>query len=118
MPRTREQIREERRHLRAEYGDLFDSAAMLLFQHDPIGIAFENENRGEYKCEASTILPRLQTCQSASDVNRVVHEEFVRWFDAGTAGPEGRYAEIASEIWHLWQPYQHRSPDAASRSRR
>ena len=116
MPRTREQIREERRQLKAEYGDLFDSVAKLLFRHDPIGIAFENPNTDEYEPEAGTILPRLQTCESASDVNRVVHQEFVRWFDEGNAGPEEGYAQIASEIWELWQPYRHRSPDVASRS--
>ena len=64
---------------------------------------------------AGTILPRLRDCESASDVLRVVHQEFVRWFDAGNAGPEGRYAEIASEIWQMWQPYRHRAPDASSR---
>jgi len=48
-------------------------------------------------------LPRLRACQSAADVCRVVHEEFVRWFDAVTAGPPERYTEIASEIWQLWQ---------------
>ena len=41
MPRTREEILDNRRRLRAEYGDLFDSTAALLFRHDPIGINFE-----------------------------------------------------------------------------
>lgn len=109
MPRTREEILQERRRQRAEYGRLFDSVAALLFRHDPIGIAFENENTDEYEPETGTILPRLRSCQSASDVRRVVHEEFVRWFGAGNAGPEERYSEIASEIWQLWHP-----PDAAS----
>ena len=114
MQKTREEILRERRRLKAEYGHLFDSVAALLFRRDPIGIAFENENTDEYEPEAGTILPRLRDCESASDVLRIVHEEFVRWFDAGNAGPEGLYAEIASEIWQLWQPYRHRAPDAAS----
>jgi len=33
------------------------------------------------------ILPRLRTCVSAAEVQRVVHEEFCRWFDVETAGP-------------------------------
>ena len=106
MPRTREEILQERRRLKAEYGKLFDSVAALLFQHDPIGIAFENENTDEYEPETGTILPRLRGCESASDVRRVVHEEFVRWFDAGNAGPEERYSDIASEIWQLWHRHQ------------
>ena len=102
MPRTRDQIQEERRRLRAEYGQLFDSVAALLFQCDPIVISFENPNADEYEPETGTILPRLRVCQSEDDVRRVVYEEFVRWFDAGNAGQEERYSAIATEIWQLW----------------
>ena len=102
MPRTREDILEERRQLKAKYRDLFDSTAELLFRHDPVGINFE-VNPDEYQAEAGSILPRLHGCQSADDVCRVVHVEFVRWFDTATAGPPDRYMEIASEIWQLWE---------------
>jgi hypothetical protein len=91
--RTREEIREERRRLRMEYGELFDSTAALLLRHDPIGINFD-DNADEYEPEAGTILPRLRGCRSANDVRRVVHEEFVRCFEAGTAGEEERYSAI------------------------
>ncbi|HET9363783.1 MAG TPA: hypothetical protein VFP71_02235 [Candidatus Angelobacter sp.] len=100
MARTREEILAERRLLRNEYGNLFDSLAALLFRHDPVGISFVAD---EYEPEAGTILPRLRNCESARDVQRVVHEEFVRWFNADIAGPEERYTDIASEIWRLWQ---------------
>ena len=102
MPRTREEILAERRLLKAEYGELFDSVAALLFRHDPVSINFE-VNTDEYQAEAGTILPRLRSCQTVDQVRQIVHEEFVRWFDAATAGPEKRYAEIASEIWQLWR---------------
>src|SRR5437660_12396296 len=105
MSRTREDILEERRQLRAQYGDLFDSTAALLFRHDPIGINFD-VNPDEYELEAEIILPRLRHCHSENDVLDVVHEEFVRCFDFSTAGPKERYKEIASEIWELWQGYQ------------
>ena len=102
MPKTREEILEQRRRFKAEYGELFDSTAALLFRHDPAGINFD-ENTNEYEPEAETILPRLHNCQSVEDVARVVHEEFVRWFDADTAGPRESYKEIAAEIWQLWE---------------
>jgi hypothetical protein len=51
MRRTREEILKERHQLRAEYGHLFDTVAALFFRHDPIGIAFENENNDEYEPE-------------------------------------------------------------------
>lgn len=102
MTRTREEIREERRRLKAEYGELFDAAAAVLFHHDPVGINFET-NRDEYEPEVGTILPKLRKCCSQDDVLKVVHEEFVRWFDAATAGPPEHYRQIASDIWQLWQ---------------
>jgi hypothetical protein len=105
MPRTQEQILEERRRLKAEYGELFDSIEAMLFRHDPIGINFE-VNPDEYAPETGTILPRLRTCESSSDVLRVVHEEFSHWFGSDLAGSAERYAEIASETWQLWQARQ------------
>ena len=104
MPRTREEILEERRQLRAEYGSMFDSVAALLFRHDPARINFE-VNSGEYNYEAAAILPRLRTCESTHDVQHIIREEVVRFFDSDTAGPEERYKDIASEIWQLWQDY-------------
>jgi hypothetical protein len=104
MPRSREEILSARRRLRDEYGQLFDMLAGLLFREDPVGINFET-NTSEYEPEAETILPRLRQCQSADDVRRVVHQEFVRWFGDSTAGAEARYASVASKVWELWQAH-------------
>ena len=104
MSRTRDEIVESRRRLKAEYGKLYDSVATLLFRHDPIGMAFE-VNTDEYESEAETILPLLRSCRSVDDVLRAVHGEFIRWFDADTAGPQEGYKGIASEIWQLWQEH-------------
>jgi hypothetical protein len=104
MARARDEIHEARRIIRANYGQLFDSTAALLFRHDPVGINFD-DNTDEYEPEAETILPRLKTCSSPDEVLQVVHQEFVRWFDPSTAGPPERYTQIASEIWGLWQEY-------------
>ena len=103
MPaRTREVIIEEHRQLKAIYGELFDATAALLFRLDPIGINYDT-NTDEYEPEVGTILPRLKNCQSQSDVRRIVHEEFVRWFD--DAGPQKNYEPIAAELWELWQKF-------------
>ena len=105
MAKTRDEILQKRRQLKAEYAELFDAIAALLFRYDLAGINFD-ENTYEYEPEAGTILPRLHRCKSGDDVLRTVHEEFVRWFDADTAGPQERYAGIATEIWELWQRRQ------------
>ncbi len=104
MDTTREESVSVRKRLKKEYRGLFDEVAALLFRHDPVGINFEN-NTDEYEPEVGTILPRLRSCRSADDVRRVIHEEFVRWFDASTAGPEEHYAKIANEIWERWKKF-------------
>jgi hypothetical protein len=98
----KEEIDEEHRRLRAEYGTLFADITAILFRHDPIGLDFE-DNIDEYDCEARTILPRLKTCHSAEDVLTVVHEEFERWFEPDIAGRRERYVSIANDVWALWQ---------------
>jgi hypothetical protein len=111
MNRTRDEILECRRRLKAEYGELFDAVAALLFHHDPIGIIFEGDtNTDEYEPEARTILPRLRGCHCADDVRSVVHSEFVRWFGEDTAGSQEHYKKAASEIWQLWQQHLARLP--------
>jgi hypothetical protein len=97
----RDRILRERAALREQYGALFDSVSGVLFREDPIGINFET-NTDEYEPEVGTILPRLGSCKAASDVTRVVHEEFVRWFGTDTAGEASRYENVAGEIWQLW----------------
>jgi len=72
----------------------------LLFQHDPIGINFE-ENVDEYRTEAETITLRLPEATTEAELVRIIHEEFVRWFGESTAGPTTRYERIASQIWEL-----------------
>lgn len=98
MTTEREKIRAEREALRKEYGELYDRVSSLLFKWDPIGINFEF-NTDEYEIEVDTILPRLRTCTSAEDVQRVVYEECCRWFDADLAGPFGSYEQIGRDIW-------------------
>jgi hypothetical protein len=78
--------------------------AALLFRHDLARVNFE-VNTGEYNYATAAILPRLHTCESAQDVQCIVREEFVRFFDADTAGPDERYMDVASKIWQLWQEY-------------
>ena len=89
---------ERRRRLTADYLRLVADLEALLYRHDPIGIAF-GDNRDEYSPEAGSIVPRLRGVETVEDVRRIVHEEFVRWFDHETAGPAARYQAIAAELW-------------------
>ena len=75
----------------------------ILFDEDPALVNFE-VNIDEYEPEVRTILPRLRDCRSKDDVERIVHEEFVRWFDTLTAGPRSKYQKIAQRVWDEVMP--------------
>ena len=94
-PEQRSARREQlRRHFRGEY----DRTLAILFEEDPMGINF-GDNADEYEPEVDTILPRLHRCRSAADVQQVVQEEFVRWFDETAGSDPARYRRIAARIW-------------------
>jgi hypothetical protein len=95
-------IKAERQSLRDQYGELFDEVSAILLELDPVGINFV-ANADEYEPEVGTISPRLETCRSASDVQSVVHQEFVRWFDADTAGPIENYEQAGQRVWEAWR---------------
>ena len=84
MSKRQEETNAERQRLRSQYAGLYEATLALLYRHDPVGINFEI-NPDEYEPEVGTILPRLQSCESPKDVQRVVYAEFQRWF-ANSAG--------------------------------
>ena len=104
----------DRRALKAEYSELFHELRACFFQHDPIGIDL-GENVDEYDPEVGTVLPRLQSCGSATDVVTVLHEEFCKWFGAATAGPRERYEALAEDTWRIWSERRAQSVRRADR---
>jgi hypothetical protein len=102
---TREDIEAARAAVRAAFPGLYDEAVALLFRHDPIHIGYVPD---EYDPEVRTILPRLAEARDPDNLARIIHEEFVRWFDPTTAGPQARYAAVAAELWAAWQRFQAR----------
>ena len=88
---------------RLHYQNLHRGLTALLYRHDPIGLAAAGCPKDEYEPEVSTIIPRLENADSADQVRRIVHEEFLHWFDGEqTAGPESAYSDIAQEIWETF----------------
>lgn len=81
--------------------DLVVRVEALLLLEDPVGINVGG-NADEYRPEARAIVLRLPEANSERDVAVIIHEEFVRWFDAPTAGSIGRYRFLASAVWRLW----------------
>src|SRR5215813_12566709 len=94
--------RKGRQALKAAYGSLYADVSRLLREADPIGLIAMGAPDDEYDPAVSTILPRLHEARVAVDVQRIVHEEFVRWFGADLIGPLADYAEVAEKIWGTW----------------
>ncbi len=53
----------------------------------------------EYDPEATAILARLGVATSVDDVQRIVREVFVEWFDEEPPGLDA----VAAEIWTLFE---------------
>jgi hypothetical protein len=88
--------------LQARHGALYTEVSQLLREADPIRLITIGAPDDEYDPEVSTILPRLREAQSAAEVQKIIHEEFVHWFDADIAGPITYYAEVAEKVWGVW----------------
>ncbi len=99
-----EEIKLERQKLKHEYGELYDEILEILFRNDPIGINFEI-NTDEYEPEVGTILPQLKEACSPGDLQKIIHQEFVRWFGADIAGSRAKYARIAQEVWDAYKKH-------------
>jgi hypothetical protein len=92
---------------RFNYQNLHRGLTALLYRHDPMGLAAAGCPKDEYEPEVSTIIPRLKDAKSPEDVRRIVHEEFLHWFDGEVmAGPEPAYSGIAQDIWATFMEQQ------------
>jgi hypothetical protein len=98
METERDAILRRRSELRAQHGPLYDRVSAILFEQDPAGVNF-GDNTDEYESEADLIVPRLRSCSSSEDVQRVVFEEFAKMFDDETVESPERFARIAALIW-------------------
>ena len=92
-----EDIHQKRDKLKRIYGEIYERLNAILFQEDPIRINYEY-NTDEYEPEVDTILLQLSKTHSVEDIQRIVHKEFVEWFDDSIAGPREKYHIIAQRI--------------------
>ena len=86
-------------HLAAVVGRAIDEA-------DPIRLLEIGAPGDEYAPEIGTILPRLATVEHLEDVTTVLHEEFLRWFGHGVAGPRDAYEAPARRICEALVEYR------------
>jgi hypothetical protein len=72
---------------------------------DPIGLLAAGAPDDEYSSEIGTVVPRLAKAKSVQQCQDILHEEFVRWFSAETAGPPEAYANLAIDLWPAVQEF-------------
>lgn len=101
--------REDKKTRRRDYAALLSGINALLWEADPIGLAPGNPSTDEYRPEAEAILSRIDEVRAPRDMERVVHEEFVRFFGLRLAGPHRRFRGVAQRIWMLLSTHEIRS---------
>lgn len=95
--------RDERKALRRKYASLYEEVESILFRHDPVEIAFE-DNTDEYDPEVSTILPRAYPAETRDEVLTIVRDEFLRWFAPQRIFRQGSFEQIADEVFEAISP--------------
>jgi len=84
---------------RESYQLAYSELSQLIREADPIALIAAGAPADEYGPEVSTILARLRETRSVDDVQRMVHEVFVRWFGADIAGSITDYSDLSKNIW-------------------
>ena len=88
------------------YQALVAAVERAVNEADPIGLLEIGAPTDEYSPEIGTIVPRIANAQRLDDVTDVLHEEFLRWFGAGAAGPRDAYEAPARRIWDALLEYR------------
>ena len=92
--------------MNTRYQDLVAAVERAINEADPIGLLEGGAPSDEYAVEIGTIIPRLAKAQRPDDVTDVLHEEFLRWFGDGTAGPRQAYEAPARQVWGALLEYR------------
>jgi len=88
--------------LKQNHRQLFEAVLLARAEGDPLGLIADGAPRDEYELEAGTVLPRL----NPEDVERILHEEFVDWFGANSAGPLETYRPASVAVWRAWEHFR------------
>lgn len=93
---------------------LVDELTAVLFEADPIGLNFDT-NTDEYAAEAQSIALRLPEVSDLDQLRELVHQEFVRWFDADLAGSPSMYTALTQKVLAVWHRHHPLDVPAAIR---
>ena len=92
--------------MNTRYQALVAAVERGINEADPIGLLEMGAPTDEYAPEIGTIVSRISNAQQLDDVTDLLHEEFLRWFGDGTAGPRDAYEAPARRIWDALLEYR------------
>ena len=73
----------------------------IINKYDPIGLIAIGSPEDEYDPEVKTIVYQLKDVHTIVQIQDLVHQEFLRWFEEKSiVGERDSYAEIATEIFN------------------
>jgi hypothetical protein len=67
---------------------------------DPIHLLEIGAPDDEYESEIREVTSRVRKCTNLEEVQTLLHEVFVKWFDERIAGPKELYRAPAEVIWN------------------
>ncbi|CAH0535450.1 hypothetical protein VST7929_03024 [Vibrio stylophorae] len=90
--------------LLAQYQNLQENIAHILFDHDPMGIAHLGQSDA-YQPEAEALIPLLTSLQSKEELAAVIYQVFCDWFEPAIVPlvDSAIMQQIADAIWLFWQ---------------
>lgn len=109
------QIHEAQRRRRSQTAgvrDLVRAVSAVLYRADHLGIA-AGHNTDEYDLEAELVVIGLPGTAGPPAVQTLAHATYVACFDEQLAGPLEAYAEVAAQIWRLWEQHPRRGVPAS-----
>jgi hypothetical protein len=80
-----------------EYKRLFADVRAILNRHDPMALLAMGAPDDEYEPEVAAILPRLSRARGPADVEAIIADEFLRWFDERL--PRETVSVVAADVW-------------------
>lgn len=65
---------------------------------DPIGLLNTGAPEDEYDSEIEEIAKKVVDCRNVEEIQNLIYETFVKWFDQNIAGEMEKYKEPAENI--------------------
>jgi len=88
--------------VKQSHADTFLSVREIINKHDPARLIVIGAPEDEYDPEVKTIVYQLNIEQSVDQIQDLVYQEFIRWFnEKAIYGERESYAKIAEEIFDV-----------------